>query len=171
MKKIAPLFAIITLAFVGTSLAQQVTTPTTGADDVSFGSPLNRPKPKSSAAPAKDNGGKKAVGDVMLATDEKGKNATTSFPAGTTTVYLMTKNVSGAKGDKVTTEWYADDAGKSMPKGKRFYNSGVDLPDTAEHNPNFHVTGPGNKAFPPGKYHADVLVGGQKFKTVKFTVQ
>ena len=171
MKKIASFFAVATFALVGTSLAQQVPTSTTGADDVSFGSVLNRPKPKSSAAPAVDNGGKKMVGEAMVATDEKGAKAATNFPAGTTTVYLVTKNVSGAKGDKVTAEWYVDDAGKAMPKGKRFYNSAIELPNTSTYNPNFHATGPGSKAFPPGKYHVDVLIGKEKFKTVKFVVQ
>ena len=166
MKKIASLFAVITLAFVGTSLAQQVSTSTTGADDVSFGSRLNRPKPQSSAAPAADNGGKKAVGDAMFATDDKGKNVTSNFPTGTTTVYLLTKNVSGAKGDKVKADWYMDG-----PKSKHFYSSEVALPNTALYSPSFHASNLVKGAYPAGKYHVDLSVGGEKMKSAKFTVQ
>lgn len=172
MKKFASLLVLATFALVGASPAQ--TTKTTQNNDAPFGGPLAdmRPKPKSSASPAAtDNGGKKMVGDVMLATDDKGKNTTTSFPTGTTTVYLVTKNVSGAKGDKVTAEWYADDAGKALPRGKRLYNSAVELPNTASYNPSFHVTGPIKGVFPPGKYHVDVSVGKEKLKSAKFAVQ
>ena len=180
MKKIVSLLFLATFAFAEMSLAQGTGGGASGikgngsAQGVAAfrGGPLaaTRPTPNNRAAPA-DNGGKKMVGEVMLAADEKGKNTTTSFPAGTSAIYMMTKNVSGANGDKVRVEWFADDAGKSMAKGKRFYSSDVVLPDTMAHNPNFHVTGPGDKAFPAGKYHVDVSVGGEKFKSAKFTVQ
>ena len=173
MKKIAPLFVFATLALAATSPAQAPTPSSAQAGDVHSADLLSahRPNSQSSATPAPNNGGKKMVGDVMLATDEKGKSVTASFPAGTTMVYLVTKNVSGAKGDKVMAEWYADDAGKALPKGKRFYNSDIELPNTSSYNPSFHVTGPGNKALPPGKYHVDVSVGGEKLKSAKFSVQ
>ena len=169
MKKTASLLAVTLFAFAGMSYGQSDIPPATSSKGA-FGGPLdaNRPTPKPVVT---DNGGKKMVGDAVLATDEKGKNVTTSFPAGTTEVYLVTKNVSGGKGDKVLAEWYADDAGKALPKGKRFYNSAIQLPNTASYNPDFHVTGPGNKPLPPGKYHVDLSVGGEKLKTAKFSVQ
>ena len=169
MKKIVSILAVAAFASVGMSYGQSTPAPSTESQGA-FGGPLDahRPTPKPVAV---DNGGKKAVGDAMLATDEKGKNATASFPAGTTTIYLVTKNVSGGKGDKVMAEWYADDAGKALPKGKRFYNSAITLPNTSSYNPDFHVSGPIKGAFPPGKYHVDVSVGGEKFKTAKFSVQ
>ena len=170
MKKLASLFILATLTCAGISHAQ---TPKPSNDtDSPFGGPLshNRPAPKPTAAPAGAEG-KKMVGEANVATDEKGKNDTADFPSGTAIVYLETKNVSGAKGDKVRADWIADDAGKALPKGKRFYNSAIDLPDTQSYNPSFHVTGPGNKALPAGKYHVDLFVGSEKLKTVKFAVQ
>ena len=174
MKKIASLLFLATFACAGMTWAQgNAPTKSTGPQsDAPFAGPLadRRPTPKPTAAPT-DNGGKKMVGDLMLATDDKGKNTVTSFPSGTTTIYAVTKNVSGAKGDKVMAEWYADDAGKSLPKGKRFYNSSIALPNTSSYNPDFHVTGPVKGAFPPGKYHVDLSVGKEKLKTAKFSVQ
>ncbi len=169
MKKTASLLAVTFLAFVGMSYGQATPKPSTESEGA-FGGPLDahRPTPKPVAV---ENGGKKAIGDAVLATDEKGKNTTTSFPAGTTAVYLVTKSVSGGKGDKVMAEWYADDAGKALPKGKRFYNSAITLPNTSSYNPDFHVTGPIKGAFPPGKYHVDLSVGGEKLKSAKFSVQ
>lgn len=175
MKKLASLLVLATLAFAGTSPAQSSSgTAKSAQDEGPFGGPLGtmRPKPKASATPAAESGGKKMIGEAMITADDKGTKAVDSFPAGTTTIYLVTKNVSGSKkGDKVTAEWFADDAGKALPKGKRFYNSAIALPDTASYNPSFHVTGPIKGAFPPGKYHVDLSIGGEKFKSAKFAVQ
>ena len=173
MKKIVPLFAFALLALVGSSPAQEMPTPSgAAAGDSRSGDLLNarRPTAKPTAAPATDSG-KKTVGDAMLATDEKGKNVTTSFPTGTATVYLLTKNVSGSKGDKVKADWIVDDAGKALPKGKHYYSSEVTLPDSAPYPPSFHASSLVKGAYPPGKYHVDLSVGGQKLKSLKFTVQ
>lgn len=174
MKKIVPLLAVALLAFVEHSSAQAIPTPAGAVEGDSRSADMlnaHRPKSQASATPASNDPGKKTIGDAMLATDEAGKNVTASFPSGTATVYLMTKNVSGGKGDKVKADWYVDDAGKALPKGKHFYSSEVALPNSASYNPSFHASSLVKGAYPAGKYHVDLSVGGQKLKSLKFAVQ
>ena len=160
MKKLAPLLVAATLASGGISRAQNY-------QGTEVQGRLSNVAPAASAKPQAAQGNPEAA----LATDEKGKSAATSFPASTATIYLVTKNISGAKGDKVEASWVADDAGKALPAGKKFHVGAITLPDAKSYNPSLNVNGPVNGTFPPGKYHVVLSVGSKEIKSLKFTVK
>ena len=116
--------------------------------------------------PPKASGPKQPMG-VTMALDEKGGGAATTFAKSNAKIYVLIKNPSGVKGDKVRAVWTAEDTGGVFSKGQK-------LNDSTQ-----TVGGPGQITFftqiaggyPPGKYKTDVYVNSTLAKSVTFTVK
>ena len=120
------------------------------------------PKPDASAAPAKTATGPM---EAALYKDAKGKEAATTF-APNDTVYLVVKNVTVAKGDKLGVAWFSG----TGAKGKKVFASERALPDAGIYNPNYNLS-PAKGGSPAGSYHVDFSMNSKVVKSLAFTVK
>ena len=117
--------------------------------------------------PAKASGPKKPL-EASLALDEKGTGTGTTFAKNDAKIYLLVKDYSGAKGDKIRAVWTAEDTGGALPKGKKLNDFTQTLSQPAQNTTFFTQVSGG---FPPGKYQTDVYENSTLVKSLKFTVK
>ena len=117
--------------------------------------------------PAKASGPKKPL-EASLALDEKGTGTGTTFAKNDAKIYLLVKDYSGAKGDKIRAVWIADDTGGALPKGRKLNDFTQTLTQPAQNTTFFTQVSGG---FPPGKYQADLYENSTLVKSLKFTVK
>lgn len=157
MKKFACLLVLATFAVVAPGYGQSATDQA-----VNELGTIRRPTPKPGTGATATATGPM---DATLYKDDKAKNATTTFTP-TETVYLVCKNVSGKKGDKIGVAWYSGAGGKS----KKLYASEKPLPDTGVYNPSYNLP-PAKGGTPAGAYHVDFTLDSKVLKSLAFTVK
>ena len=162
MKHYLPILALGTTLFLG-ARAASAQMGNSGPGDTPIGLFGHTPVPAS----AKTTGPKKPL-EGSLAKDEKGGRAGMTFAKADTKIYLLCKDVSGVKGDKVRVVWIAEETGGAFPKNKTLNDFTQTLSGPGQAT-SFFATVPGG--FPVGKYHADLYDGATLVKTLKFTVK
>ena len=138
-----------------------------GGDDLYQGFVRPTPKP-SSATPAATATGPKQPLQLSLAKDTKGGGEGTTFTKSDTKIYLLVKDVTGAKGDKIRGVWIADNTGGKLAKGKKIGDFTQTLNQPGQSSSFYSAFDSG---FPPGQYHAEVYENGKLAKSIKFVVK
>ena len=166
MKHLAALLIAAAFAFnAPTASAQMGGAPPAGGDEVYQG--FIRPKPSPSNAPSAAATGPKQPLQVSLATDAKSGGAGTTFAKSSTKVYLLVKDPTGAKGDKIRAVWIADDTAGKLSKGKKIGDFTQTLVQPGQSTSFFSAF---DKGFPSGQYHVEVYENAKLTKSTKFVV-
>ena len=158
MKRLVCFLVLATFAAVVPSYGQE-----TAESAAQIGS-IHRPTPKPTASPGAGASTAKAAGPVSagLYKDAKAQSAATTF-APTDTIYVIGKDVTAKKGDKVGVNWYG--------KGdKKLTTSESTVPSDGVFGPTFHLSPP-DKGTPAGSYRADFVQNGKVVKRLSFTVK
>lgn len=158
MKRFVCLLALATFAAVVPGYSQSATDRA-----VAEISGIHRPTPTpgSGGTTAKPTGPMEAA----LYKDDKGKTAATAFGVNDT-VYLVAKNVSASKGDKLGVVWYMEKGGKT----KKVFDSASAAPGTGVYNPSYNLP-PAKPASPAGAYYVELTQNGKVLKKLSFTIK
>jgi hypothetical protein len=135
-------------------------------DAVSSISQIRRPTTPT-PAPANQSGPKKPF-EATLATDAKGKSPATVFAATTPKIYLLWKDDSAIKGEKLRAVWVGEDVVGMSSKNKKLTEGTETMPGPGA-NGDFYLPA-SSKGFPAGKYRVDLYEGTKLAKSLKFTV-
>lgn len=167
MKHLAALLLTIA-AFVGASVnvhAQMGGVPPGG--EPAETTLLHRPTP--TPGPAATTSKEKKPITASLSKDEKGKESTETFSVGDPKIYLIWKDDTASKGDKVRVAWYAEETGGVFKKGSKLTEFTQTLPGPGSFGSSILPAPKGG--FPAGTYRAEVYDGKTLAKSLKFTVK
>lgn len=176
MKKFAAVLFLATSTAIGVyAMGSQPTSPgqsqNSGAqqpagfgDDASL---LHRPTPTPAAQTPVDPKNKKPL-TATLGKDNTGKNSVTTFAPNDPKIYLVWKDDTGAKGDKVRIAWFAENTGGAVSKNKKLTEATQIVPGAGSFGSSYLLMPSGG--FPVGKYRVDVYDGTKLAKSLKFVV-
>ena len=174
MKSLLALLVLATFTATGTyaqsssgssSNQTQARQPATFADETSG---IKRPTPTPAPAGPVNPKDKKPL-TAILAKDEKGKEATNVFSTMEPKIYVVWKDDTGVKGDKLHVVWYAVNTNGAMAKNKKIHESTQTVPGPGAYGAPF--IGAPAKGFPPGSYRVDVYDGTKLGKSLPFEIK
>ena len=170
MKYLLPFLFAATLAvsgFVSSAAGQSTSSGSEPDNSDGRSADVLAPRTKPNTV-APNPSGKKTPITASLFKDEKGKTPSMVFGP-SEKIYLMWKDPTGAKGDKVRIAWFAEDTGKAFPKNKKLSEGTQTLPGPSGFGTSVAPSVQGG--LPVGKYRVEVYNNTKLDVSVKFTIQ